>query len=119
MDNKKIDFNYFKDKLLQEQERIITELKSVGRINPDNPSDWEPVAGEISEHSSDKNDQADNIEQYEQNTAILKELEEELQEVKHALEKIANGTYGICEESGKPIPIKRLKAYPAARKNIK
>ncbi|HMO79073.1 MAG TPA: hypothetical protein PJ997_01570 [Candidatus Paceibacterota bacterium] len=119
MNEQKIDLNYFKQKLLKEQERLISELQSVGRINPDNPMDWEPTAGEIEENASDKNDQADNIEQYEQNAAILKELEIELNEVKHALEKIEKGTYGICEESGNPISTKRLEAYPAARTNLR
>jgi len=31
-----------------------------------------------------------------------------------ALEKIENGTYGICVECGKPISEKRLKSFPNA-----
>ncbi|HMP67336.1 MAG TPA: TraR/DksA C4-type zinc finger protein [Candidatus Paceibacterota bacterium] len=118
MENNNIDTKYFKDKLLKEKDRLVSELKSVGRINPDNPLDWEPIPGELEENTSDKNDQADNIEQYEKNTAILKELEIELNEVNHALEKIEKGTYGICEKTGNPISRERLEAYPAARENI-
>ncbi|MFO7768556.1 MAG: TraR/DksA C4-type zinc finger protein [bacterium] len=32
-----------------------------------------------------------------------------------ALERIEEGTYGYCEECGKPIPVERLKAVPHAR----
>ncbi|SPU26118.1 DnaK suppressor protein [Candidatus Bartonella washoeensis] len=31
-----------------------------------------------------------------------------------ALERIDNGTYGFCEETGEPISIKRLEARPIA-----
>jgi RNA polymerase-binding transcription factor DksA len=111
----KIDTQYFKDKLLKEQERLVTELKTVGRINPDNPNDWEAIPGEQDDGTADKNDFADSIEEYEENTAILKELEAGLKDVTDALEKIEKGTYGICEESGEQIETERLEAYPAAR----
>jgi RNA polymerase-binding transcription factor DksA len=39
---------------------------------------------------------------------------EELAQVNRALERIAQGTYGRSEVSGKPIPIERLEALPHA-----
>ena len=38
----------------------------------------------------------------------------ELAQVKRALERIEQGTYGLSEVSGKPIPIERLEAIPYA-----
>jgi len=38
-----------------------------------------------------------------------------LRDVMDALLRIEKGTYGICEGSGKPIPLKRLEAFPSAR----
>lgn len=38
----------------------------------------------------------------------------ELEQVKRALERIDQGTYGVSEVSGKPIPIERLEALPYA-----
>ena len=38
----------------------------------------------------------------------------ELAQVKRALERIEQGTYGLSEVSGKPIPIERLEALPHA-----
>lgn len=110
-----IDLNYFKEKLEKELSRLQSELKSVGRINPNNPNDWEPVPGAKDDSTADKNDFADSIEEYEENTAILKQLEIELNNVKDALKKIEEGTYGICEVSGEPIEKERLEAYPAAK----
>ena len=47
--------------------------------------------------------------------ALLLQQRRELEEVNHALEKIKKGTYGICEKSGEPIPMERLRAEPHAR----
>jgi RNA polymerase-binding transcription factor DksA len=105
---------HFKTLLEKEREELEDELRSVGRINPSNPADWEPTQGE-SVKESDANDQADNIKEYEENTAILRELEIRYNEVRDAITKIEDGTYGICEEGGEPINEKRLEANPAAR----
>jgi DnaK suppressor protein len=38
-----------------------------------------------------------------------------LQDVEDALERIEDGSYGVCLGSGEPIPVKRLEAIPWAR----
>jgi DnaK suppressor protein len=38
-----------------------------------------------------------------------------LREIDNALEKLSEGTYGICELCGKPIGLRRLKVMPSAR----
>lgn len=38
----------------------------------------------------------------------------ELAQIENALERMRNGTYGICEVTGKPIPLARLQALPYA-----
>ncbi len=42
-------------------------------------------------------------------------LAKELEDIKDALIKIENGTYGICEQCGKEINEERLEAIPTAR----
>jgi DnaK suppressor protein len=42
----------------------------------------------------------------------------ELHEIDHALDRIDEGTYGICEVTGKPIPIERLRAIPWATMTV-
>lgn len=114
MEQKNIE--YFKGKLEAEFQELTKELQSVGRINPANPKDWESVPEDISrEERTDYNDVADKIEGYEENTAILKDLEVRFNEVKDALDRIKNGTYGVCEVGGEPIEEDRLEANPAAR----
>lgn len=116
--NTHIDTAYFKAKLEKELKTLETELKSVGHINPSNPKDWEPSSGEVDVNASDSADIADNIESYESNTAILKPLETQYNNVKLALDKIKKGTYGICEISGEPIEKERLEANPSARTSV-
>ena len=38
-----------------------------------------------------------------------------LGDIERALQKIADGTYGLSDASGTPIPIERLEAFPEAR----
>jgi len=105
----------FKRKLEAELKVLETELASVGQKNPDNPKDWEATAGEVDINASDPADIADNIESYESNTAILKPLEKQYNNVKLALKKISDGNYGICEVCNKKIETERLEAIPFAR----
>lgn len=105
----------FKKKLEAEMTVLVGELKSVGRVNPDNPQDWEPTPVEQDLQQADPNELGDKFEKYEDNTAILKQLEIRYNDVKTALEKINSGNFGICEVGGEPIEIERLEANPAAR----
>lgn len=41
-----------------------------------------------------------------------------LRQVERALEKIDEGTYGLCDITGKDIPIKRLEAVPYATMTV-
>lgn len=105
----------FKLRLEKELKTLETELKSVGHRNPNNTKDWEPTSSDVDIEASDSADTADNIENYELNTAILKPLEIQYNDVKLALDKIKKGTYGLCEVGGEPIEKERLEANPAAK----
>lgn len=105
----------FKKKLEEEKTLLESELDSVAEINPDNPKDWiaKPVDQDILR--SDENELGDKFEEDEENEAILAPLEDRYNNVKKALDKIAdNKNYGICEICGKQIELDRLEANPAA-----
>ncbi|MBW3536316.1 MAG: TraR/DksA C4-type zinc finger protein [Actinobacteria bacterium] len=51
----------------------------------------------------------------ERDLSLLEQVEAELADIEHALERLEEGTYGICEACGKPIGDERLEAVPAAR----
>lgn len=104
-----------KKKLEDEKVLLESELRSIGRVNPDNPKDWEAKPVDLDLLPSDENDMADGIEELENNTAVLKELEIRYNQVKEALSRIETDTYGKCEISGEAIEEERLEANPAAR----
>jgi len=114
-----INTKKFEELLKNELQVLENELKKIGRKNPSNQSDWEPVPEKMDISSADDNEVADNIEAFEENTAILKQLEIRYNEIKGALEKIKNGKYGICEIGGEEIEEKRLEANPAATSCVK
>lgn len=49
---------------------------------------------------------------------LLSQEQDALYEIDEALQRIAGGTYGICEMSGKTIPEARLEAIPFARLTV-
>lgn len=104
----------YKARLSEEAQKLEGELKTVGRKNPSNPNDWEALPQDT-ELAADPNDVATEIQGYEDNTAILKDLETRYNEVLAALKRIDDGTYGTCEVSGEAIEEDRLDADPAAR----
>lgn len=103
-----------KEELVTELSELTKELNAIGRQKPGNPSDWEAEAPSDDVQPGDLNEAADKIEGYEENTAILKELEVRYNNVKRALERLDNDTYGICSICKEPIELERLEANPAA-----
>lgn len=89
-----------KKKLEEEKILLEGELKSVGRVNPDNSKDWEAKPADLDILPSDENDMADGIEELENNTAVLKQLEIRYNQVKEALARIETESYGKCEIDG-------------------
>ena len=110
-----IDTAQFKTRLEEEKKLLEGELATVGRRNPDNPADWEATEGETNVDTADRNEVADGIEQYEEHSAILKELETRYNNILLALKKIDESKYGVCEVGGEEIEEDRLAANPAAR----
>ncbi|MCO8126739.1 TraR/DksA C4-type zinc finger protein [Acidimicrobiia bacterium EGI L10123] len=50
--------------------------------------------------------------------ALAAQAMDMIEEIDHALTKFDEGTYGICEVSGEPIPQERLEAIPWAREKV-
>ncbi|TSC54746.1 MAG: DnaK suppressor protein [Parcubacteria group bacterium LiPW_30] len=108
--------NYEKyiQKLTEEKKLLEEEMQSLGRKNPSNPKDWEPVPSVMDASVSDKNEMADLMEDFEEVTATQSELEKRLNEVDAAILRTKNNGYGICSVCGKEIEEKRLDANAAA-----
>ncbi|MEW6376403.1 MAG: TraR/DksA family transcriptional regulator [Thermodesulfobacteriota bacterium] len=95
----------FKKILLKEREQIVGDVKQTYESSKEMGQDG----------IQDIGDEAANI----YNKQILLSLNENermrLQEVDESLDRIGNGTYGICEECGEPIGLKRLEVRPVAK----
>ncbi len=104
----------YKKLLESEKAKLLKELASIGQKNPSNPADWEAKPTNLDSDSADENEVADTIEEFEENSAILKQLEIQLIAVESALGKIEAGTYDKCNVCGKEIPEHRLEANPAS-----
>ncbi len=110
---RELDTNIFRSKLEQELAQVREELDRIGQRNPQRKDDWEGNSSDFPD-SADSNETADKIEELEENTAIVSELESKLADIKKALDKIEQGTYGICEVGDEPIELDRLEANPSA-----
>jgi DnaK suppressor protein len=91
-----------RDRLQSEQARLrdqIAVLAPGGELSYDeNFADSGQVAAEQGE-----------------NTALLNQMRDQLNEIEHALAKFESGTYGVCERCRQPIAEPRLEAMPATR----
>lgn len=107
----------FKSRLEKELGEVENELKNVGVQNPNNPNDWEAkeTSFDVMNSPADANEAADKMEEYTSNRAITDTLEIRFNSIQRALEKIEDGTYGVCEIGGEEIEEERLDANPSAR----
>lgn len=106
----KKELEKFEKLLIEERDRIVHGLNSLkGEVL------YQPLSDRS---TADPNAAADiGTDSFERETAlqVVGNESRELYEIEQALLRIKNGTYGICEGTGKPIPKKRLEVFPAAR----
>jgi DnaK suppressor protein len=62
----------------------------------------------------DRSDLAYNYASQDRRRALICQMEERMEEIQSALERIESGTFGICTSCGKPIAPGRLMALPHA-----
>jgi len=102
----------FKKQLEQEKLDLEKKLSNVADVDPlikGNYNAKHPNLG------SSEEENADEVSLYEQNLSEEHEFEKDLTNVKEALERIENGTYGNCLKCGKEISKERLQIYPVAK----
>ena len=95
-----------KEKLLKEKEHLVKELDHYKMEDPylvPDRSNFNTVDDDITE-----------IEGHDRITATRINVKERLGEVKVALLRIEEGSYGSCKNCGKKIPDDRLEALPSA-----
>ena len=81
-------------------------------------ADGESESGAGRAHSNHLADQGSDEAEYETKLLLSATQKEYLREIDEALQRVEDGTYGVCEVSGKAIGLERLRALPTARLSI-
>lgn len=112
----------FKQTLLQQKAELEAELASVADrdVGDHVPGAYSPKFPNFGDDSPADagSDSPDEVQEYQINVAVTKDLEERLTKINGALERIANGTYGKDIHTGEAIPVERLRANPAAETTV-
>ena len=94
---------YFRRKLLTWKEDILSEAKqTLAALQTENENH-----ADIADRASSETDRAIELRARDRQRKLISKIDA-------ALERLAEGTYGYCEETGEPISLKRLDARPIA-----
>jgi RNA polymerase-binding protein DksA len=101
-------FNLLRARLESERKRLVEEMEQI-------KSSMRP-ADERREGSpfGKREEEATESYELERRLTLEKSIREQLASVENALQKFEDGTYGLCDNCGKPIPPERLEALPQA-----
>lgn len=99
--------------LEKEKQRLETELAELKKGAPP-PEEWREGSP-----FGKREDEASETTERENRLALESRLIEQMGRVDHALQKLAEGTYGMCDLCNQPIPPERLEALPMARLCLK
>jgi RNA polymerase-binding transcription factor DksA len=99
-----------RDVLLAERARVVLQLESLTR-DFDRIVEASLMVGNDDEHDPEGTTVAFERAQV---AALLSDAQHELRDIDLALERVRDGTYGVCAHCGKPIAPERLAARPSA-----
>ena len=111
MENKELDQEFVEkqrarlEELRAELIRMVEGLEEDQRYRAEEEEDF-------TQH--DSGDMSHSLFTRELDATVEQTLERRLRNVERALQKIEEGTYGICDDTGEPIPRGRLEAVPEA-----
>jgi len=105
---------------IEEQKRRLTETKAeLERISEGMEQDQRDRAEDQDDQTEhDSGDLSQQIFTREMDATIEGQTDRRLQDVDRALEKIEEGSYGICDDTGEGIPQGRLEAMPEAIRTV-
>jgi DnaK suppressor protein len=86
----------WKDELLKESSQTLNNLQSDNEAKPD-----------ITDRASEEIDRSFELRTRDRERKLINKINS-------ALQRIEDGSYGYCEETGEPIGLKRLEARPVA-----
>ena len=90
----------WRDELARNNEEVVKYLQEEGKTCTD-----------VADRASTETDMTYELRSKERAGKLISKINE-------ALQRIKNGTYGFCDETGEPISLKRLEARPVAMLSI-
>jgi DnaK suppressor protein len=102
----------------QQKERLEEIRGELVRIQRGMREDEQERSEEQGDTTLDSGDQSQRMFDREMDATIGGQSGRRLEDVERALEKIEEGTYGLSDESGDPIPKGRLQAAPEAIRTV-
>lgn len=90
----------WKDEILKESAETLATLQEESQNHPD-----------LADRASSETDRSIELRARDRQRKLISKIDA-------ALERIADGSYGYCEETGEPIALRRLEARPIATLSI-
>ncbi|GGB37358.1 RNA polymerase-binding transcription factor DksA [Roseibium aquae] len=90
----------WKDDILKESKETLAALQEESQNHPD-----------LADRASSETDRSIELRARDRQRKLISKIDA-------ALERISEGTYGYCEETGEPIALRRLEARPIATLSI-
>lgn len=98
---------YFRQKLLAWKEEILREAReTLQHLQEDNENH-----PDLADRASSETERAIELRARDRQRKLIAKIDA-------ALQRIEDGTYGYCEETGEPISLKRLEARPIATLSV-
>jgi DnaK suppressor protein len=101
-----------------QRERLLGLRDELLRIREGMSADEEDLGESEGDQVLDSGDLSQDMFTREMDASIGEQAERRLGEVDRALRKIEEGTYGLSDQSGEPIPRGRLEAVPEAARTV-
>jgi DnaK suppressor protein len=100
-----------RENLLELREALVGSMYIIAQETRDKAADKSALGSDLGDAGSDSYDRDFSL-------SLLSEGSNAVLEIDEALSRIERGTYGICEMSGRSIPLPRLQAVPFARLTV-
>ena len=112
--------NELDQEFIAQQKRRLQDLKTeLQRVRGGLEEDQRYRAEEEEDFTQhDSGDMSQSLFTREMDATVERQVERRLEHVERALQKVEEGTYGLSDDSGEPIPRGRLEAVPEATRTV-
>lgn len=108
-----------RDFIENQRQRLIDLRDELGAVRDGLEEDQRELQGQGDDfEETDSGDMSQSIFDREMDASVGEQIERRLGEIERALEKIEEGTYGVCDDTGEEIPKGRLEAVPEAVRTV-